>query len=155
MQLLDSLKDQEENLIVVKMWTWKREGRGKKKRKHTRQSAIVPASAQTYCKTLCSCLRTALTWHTHTHTQTHMHTQTASFKFSFIVLKPREQNMQFDRRRGFTSTAWNLPTHCIQKGPVKPKVAKKIHNYSSDFHLRQLSFSFSVILFCPLLALIV
>lgn len=59
--LLGSLKDQEENLIVVKTWTWKRVGRGKKKRKHTRQSAIVPASAQTYCKTLCSCLWTTLT----------------------------------------------------------------------------------------------
>lgn len=47
-----------------------KKGGGKKKRKHTRQSAIVPAPAQTYCKTLCSCLRTALTdvWHANTHT---------------------------------------------------------------------------------------
>lgn len=32
--LLDSLKDQEENLIVVKTWTWKREGEGKEERTH-------------------------------------------------------------------------------------------------------------------------
>lgn len=65
MLLLGSLKDQEENLIVVKTWTWKREW-GEKKREHTRQSAIVSAPAQTYCKTLCSCLTDA--WLANTHT---------------------------------------------------------------------------------------
>lgn len=39
MLLLGSLKDQEENLIVVN-----RGHRGKKKRRHTKQSATVPVS---------------------------------------------------------------------------------------------------------------
>lgn len=42
-----SLKDQEENLIVVKTWTG-----GEKKRRHTRQWANIPALTQTHYKTL-------------------------------------------------------------------------------------------------------
>lgn len=46
--LLDSLKDQEENLIVVKTWT---RGGGGGDKPHNQ--LIVPAPAQTYCNTLC------------------------------------------------------------------------------------------------------
>ena len=99
----------------------KKGGRGKKKREHTRQSAIVPAPAQTYCKTLCLCLRTALTdaWHANTHTvgpyackHTHLCLRAASVIQNhahrrYIVFWCREENMQFDRMRRISVWAGN------------------------------------------------
>lgn len=88
-------------------------GEGGKKREHTRQSAVVSAPAQTYCKTLCSCLWTALTdaWHANTHTvgpYACKHTHTCAYMLSVSLKTMLKEDALFSKqeKRTCSLTGW-------------------------------------------------
>lgn len=132
----------------------KKEG-GKKKRKHTRQSAIVPAPAQTYCKTLCSCLWTALTdaWHanmhtvgpyackhTHTHTNTCAYTQPVSFKTTLTgdtLFSNRE-------KKACSLTGWEefMPWQAIHPDSAFKYFVKSIAHVYVSFLKKNITYKF-------------
>lgn len=126
-------------------------GGGKKKRKHTRQSAIVPASAQTYCKTLCSCLRTALTdaWRANTHTvgpRACRHARTCTLvraqnthsvgviqKQPHCSLPRQKKNMQFDWVRSSSVSAGDSPSQ-RSKSVLMHKKAPRVDKIKDAYH---------------------
>lgn len=96
--LLGSLKDQEENLIVVKTWTWKRKGGRRRENTPDNQqlSQLQPKHTVRHCAHVCGQhwltrgMQTCIQW-VLMHASTHTHTQTLVRTRSQCHSKPRSQ----------------------------------------------------------------